>query len=139
MLSVALAQQLAAAGLPWQPVEGDRFVVPGAGLENDIFVISHNAVVVQPLHGEPSILFHGSAEWALDYVMLNDVVWLPSETQLRLLIADRLPATSSFLLMRSETQYQCTLHVGGTPRTFSASSGEDAYGLALLSLIAQAN
>ena len=30
-----------------------------------------------------TITFHGSIEWAVDYVVLTEAVWLPSETQLR--------------------------------------------------------
>ncbi len=139
MLSVELALQLRAAGLPWQPTEGDVFVVPGTELADQIFVLSSSPVIVQQINGVPAVLFHGSAEWALDYVSLSDVVWLPSETRLREVLAEHLTADAGLALLRSGTSYRCAIEIAGMPQVFEAASGEDAYALALLAVLASAN
>lgn len=139
MLNVHIAQQLLAAGLPWQPTVGDIFVVPGAGLDDQNFVISEQTAFVQQINGAAMIVFHGSTEWALDHVVVEDVVWLPTETQLRFLLAERLPATAELRLSRSEGGYTCTIGTKADLRSFTAAAGEDAYGLALLQVIAGTN
>ena len=46
MLTIELARRLSDAGLRWEPVSGDRFVVPVSGMEEDVFVISEITVDV---------------------------------------------------------------------------------------------
>ena len=41
MLNLALAQQLRAAGLPWEPKPGDRFVLPLPEMEEEVFILSN--------------------------------------------------------------------------------------------------
>src|SRR4028118_172903 len=94
MLNLGLAQQLAAAGLVWEPQIGDHFTVPEAGLDDHPFVISQQSAFVQRVNGADMIAFHGSTEWALDHVVVEEVVWLPTETQLRLLLDQRLPTSA---------------------------------------------
>ncbi|MBA3944036.1 MAG: pilus assembly protein CpaE [Herpetosiphonaceae bacterium] len=139
MITVPLAQQLHAAGLPWEPAVGDHFAVPGTGLDDHPFVISEQTAFVQRLNGVPMIVFHGSTEWALDHVVVGDVVWLPTETQLRMLLDRQLPAPAELRLVRGSGEYTCTVGTKGDLRSFTAPSGEDAYGMALLDLLARAN
>jgi hypothetical protein len=139
LITLALAQQLHAAGLPWEPAVGDHFAVPGTGLDDHPFVISEQTAFVQRINGVPMIVFHGGTEWALDHVFVGDVVWLPTETQLRILIAQHLPPPAELRLTRGTDQYTCTIGTRGDLHSFTATSGENAYGMALLDLLARAN
>lgn len=83
MLTIELARRLTDAGLIWEPVSGDRFVVPVKGMEDDVFVISEITVDVHHFSTGDVIGFNGTTEWALDSIEQDDVVWLPHEGQLR--------------------------------------------------------
>ena len=85
MISSELALRLKRAGLEWRPAERDFFMMPEHNLDEQIFVVSALPALVQNFHSEMSITFHGSIEWALDYVLLSEAVWLPTETQMRAL------------------------------------------------------
>ena len=78
MTSIDLAQRLAAAGLTWAPAAGDRFVVPGRGIDDEAFVLSDMTVEVHDLPTGRIIGFNGTTEWALDSLELDEVVWLPA-------------------------------------------------------------
>ena len=67
----------AAAGLTWEPAAGDRFVVPGRGIDDEAFVLSDMTVEVHDLPTGRIIGFNGTTEWALDSLELDEVVWLP--------------------------------------------------------------
>ena len=86
MLTIELARRLTDAGLTWDPVSGDRFVVPVKGMEDDVFVISEITVDVHHFSTGDVIGFNGTTEWALDSVEQEKVVWLPREDQLRQLL-----------------------------------------------------
>ena len=88
MLTIELARRLTDAGLSWQPMSGDRFVVPVKGMEEDVFVISEITVDVHHFKTGDIIGFNGTTEWALDSVERDKVVWLPREDQLRDLLGD---------------------------------------------------
>ena len=83
MLTIELARRLSDAGLTWEPVSGDRFVVAVSGMEDDVFVISEITVDVHHFKTGDIIGFNGTTEWALDSVEQDKVVWLPREDQLR--------------------------------------------------------
>jgi hypothetical protein len=83
MLNLDLARRLSDAGLAWEPRSGDRFVVPVAGMEEEVFVISDLTVDVHHFTTGDVIGFNGTTEWALDSVERDKVVWLPREEQLR--------------------------------------------------------
>jgi hypothetical protein len=88
MLTIELARRLTDAGLTWEPVSGDRFVVPVKGMEEDVFVISEITVDVHHFSTGDVIGFNGTTEWALDSVEQDKVVWLPREDQLRDLLGE---------------------------------------------------
>src|SRR3954447_19126502 len=88
MLTLELARRLSDAGLAWEPVSGDRFVVPVSGMEEDVFVISEITVDVHHFTTGDVIGFNGTTEWALDSVEQDRVVWLPREDQLRDLLGE---------------------------------------------------
>jgi hypothetical protein len=87
--SIDLAQRLVSAGLIWTPAAGDRFVVPGRGIDDEAFVLSDMTVEVHDLPSGRIIGFNGTTEWALDSLDLDEVVWLPREAQLRELLEGR--------------------------------------------------
>ena len=128
MISVDLAKRLRAAGLSWRPESGDRFHIPDRYLDDETFLIADLSVYVTTLaDGIGAINFNGTSEWAMDHILTQDVVWLPTETQLR----ERLGARFGGL-EPCPGGYRCTIDDG---RTFSATEASDAYGLALLAVL----
>jgi hypothetical protein len=134
MIDRDLALQLKHAGLDWTPVERDAFAIDAAELDDQVFVVSQFTALPQRLRGEPGITFHGSAEWALDYVLLADAIWLPSEAQLRNALEARLPNSGVDILRleRTGAGYRCLLSAPHHHLEFNAAHAADAYGLALL-------
>ena len=138
MLSFPLAQALKEAGLVWKPSLHDFFTVPLADLSDRLFVVSDLMADISILHGWPAITFNGTVEWALDYILTIDAVWVPTETQLRELVAARAgagPVVLTFEAGRSNLLFM----IGGEAQTVTAGSGSDAYARALLLLLAPAN
>jgi hypothetical protein len=133
MIGLALAQGLRAAGLAWNPLPGDRFVVPDRGMDEEVFVISNMVVEVQDVPTGQIIGFNGTTEWAMDDVELEEALWLPREDQLRELLGGTLRA-----LRRAEAGWAVDVTLLGEDRTFSAPTPEDAYAAALLHLLAAA-
>jgi hypothetical protein len=133
MISVEVARQLAASGLKWTPTERDMFMVPDAGMDQRVFVVSELTALVQRLAGVQHITFHGSSEWALDHVMVRDTVWLPSETQLRQALEAHLP-DSAYILEHGPEGYRCVVpSIMGNGRSYPTA--EDAYAAALLYIL----
>lgn len=132
MISKELARQLRDAGLEWLPVEGDRFMIPDRDLDEHVFSISEMTVEVRRIAEQRRIMFNGSVEWALDSIVQTEVIWLPSETQLR----NRLGAAfRSF--HRDEGSFRCEIILDDEPTSFTATDPADAYGLAVLHLLGQ--
>ncbi|NYE00222.1 hypothetical protein BJY21_001406 [Kineosphaera limosa] len=90
MLSVDLAQRLAAAGVMWHPAPGDRFTITAEQLLGDVFWISELTIELHHYGGQSVLGFNGTTEWALDSVSLDQALWIPREDQLRELLGDRL-------------------------------------------------
>ncbi len=137
MIDVERARQLQQAGLHWQPAENDHFAITATGIDDQVFVVSQFTALVQMLRGEPAITFHGVVEWALDYVLLRDTVWLPSETQLREELETRLPAHGAGQLRLEHTYagYCCSLGAPDNCLEFQANNAIEAYSQALLYLL----
>jgi hypothetical protein len=141
-ITLSTARQLKSAGLPWIPAEHDRFAIPGRGLDDRVFVIADMTVIVEVLHGSPAVTFHGTAEWALDYLIVSETVWLPTEEQLRRLLEQRVldPVLNAdggegqvtLRLERAATGYHCAISWHGGPLTFAAVDASEAYAAALL-------
>ena len=133
MISVQLAKDLRAAGLDWQPRPFDFFHVPDRDLDERKFVIADLSVDIQPLaDGIAAITFNGAVEWSLDYILQQDVVWLPTESQIREALGD---LTRS--LERTGRGWTCTIALSDGSESHHAPSASDAYGLAALSLLAR--
>lgn len=133
VISVQLAKDLRAAGLDWQPRPFDFFHIPDRDLDEKKFVIADLSADIQPLaDGIAAITFNGSVEWSLDYILQQDVVWLPTESQIRERLGD---LTRS--LERTGQGWTCTIVLAEGSESHHASSASDAYGLAALSLLAR--
>jgi hypothetical protein len=83
MISLKTAHELKDAGLGWTPAQFDTFGIPDRNLDDKTFVISDMLVTAEMLGGLPIVSFQGAAEWALDYIVTTEIVWIPSERQLR--------------------------------------------------------
>ena len=135
MISSELALRLKQAGLEWRPAERDFFMMPEHNLDEQIFVVSALPALVQNFHSEMSITFHGSIEWALDYVLLSEAVWLPTETQMRVLLADAIGVDAPLRLDRTAVGYRVQIASDADLLDFDASDAENAYALALLHVL----
>jgi hypothetical protein len=134
MLSLNTAQALRQAGLDWKPAEFDFFTVPDRGLDERVFVISEMPAAMGQMQGTPMVTFEGAVEWALDYVPTGEVLWLPSEEQLRGLLAERLAVEPIFFMALNVTAHgcRCEISFGGQTLGFQAASGSEAYAAALV-------
>ena len=130
MISVELATVLRDSGLPWRPALYDVFFIPDRGLDDRVFVLSDMTVDVQHLAGGAAITFNGAVEWSLDSILHGEVVWLPTEAQLRALIGDRLVA-----LTRDEGEYVCAVDLGREIAEYRDRGASNAYGQAVLALL----
>jgi len=83
MITLKIARRLKAAGLAWEPALHDFFVVPDRDLDDHVFVISNVQVTIEHLQGIQVVSFQGASEWALDSLVKEEAVWLPTEEQLR--------------------------------------------------------
>ena len=130
MLSAATARRLRDAGLIWSPASGDRFVIADRGMDDQVFVVSE--MVVEQYQGAagPLLRFHGTTEWALDYVLVSQVLWLPREDQLR----SRLGA-AFVALARVDADWVVTTADG---EAHAAPDPEEAYAAAWLAAAGQA-
>jgi hypothetical protein len=129
-----LAEALAARGLGWTPVSGDRFVIPDRDLDDDVFVVSGMSIEVAELEFGAEMRFNGTVEWALDSIAQADVVWLPREEQLRAALGER------FVRLESVTGgYAVVLAVqdgtAGSVERHVDIDAERAYARALLSVL----
>jgi hypothetical protein len=127
VITVDLATRLKAAGLAWHPENGDVFFIPDRDLDDQLFAVSEMMVEIRTVPGGREIAFNGSAEWALDAILQREVVWLPSEEQLR----DRL-GDAFVSLSRVGGGYRCDVADPDGAGSYQASGAADAYGRALL-------
>ncbi len=137
MIPLEMARELKEAGLVWRPSERDAFVIPDRGMDDDIFVITNMAIQVRTLKGFPAVMFQGAFEWALDYIWLSEVVWLPRESQLREQVEARLLSESMPSLRLTSTQggYVCEIAHRQEYQTFAGEGASAAYAQALLYLL----
>src|SRR4051794_41982763 len=93
-------------------------------MDDDVFVVSE--MVVEQYQGAagPLLRFHGTTEWALDYVLVSQVLWLPREDQVRSRLGDRFVA-----LAHVDGEWVVTTSDGEAHR---AADPEEAYAAAWL-------
>ena len=135
MIPITLAQQLKAAGLVWRTNNYDFFAIPDRGLDDRVFVLADMMAYTELVQGWPVVAFQGTAEWALDYILTSEVVWVPTEEQLRETLVAQLPVGSKLTLMRLTDGYRCEITLTGEPMPFDAPTAGEAYGRALLHVL----
>ncbi len=137
MISLALAQKLKEAGLVWRTSIHDFFAIPDRDLDERVFVLSDMMVTMELLRGWPAVVFHGTAEWAADYLLTHEAVWLPTESQLREQLEAELAVRNGRFhqLVCAEDGYKCELSLANQPLHFIAKTASEAYGQALLNLL----
>jgi hypothetical protein len=129
VISVSLAQRLRDAGLRWDPESGDRFILPGLNMDDEVFVLSNMVVDVHDFPAGRFLGFNGTVEWALDSVQQEAALWLPNESQLR----DRLGGTF-VRLERDGDAYQVVMRLADRDLVVRDEDPAEAYGRALLHL-----
>lgn len=126
-----LARRLKMLGLVWNPKLGDRFMVPDRNLDDHVFALSDMVVEMRnSIGGLPELAFNGTVEWALDSIMTTEVVWLPTEADIRVALGDAFIA-----LYAEDPGYVCVARVDDDPRSFPASTAAEAYARALAELL----
>ena len=139
MISLDLALQLKDAGLVWHTTLHDFFAIPDRDMHTRVFVLSDMMATMELLRGWPAVVFHGTSEWALDYLLTHEAVWLPTEGQLREKLEAELQVRNGRFhhLTCLDEGYKCELSQADRPLDFAAATASDAYGLALLHLLRQ--
>lgn len=142
MISIELALELKAAGLIWQTTNYDFFAIPDRGFDDRVFILADMMAYTELIQGWPVVAFHGTAEWALDYILTSDVVWVPTEEQLRDVLASYLghddEATPLVLTYRGN-EYACSIQYQGEKLTYAALTAGEAYAQALLQVLRSQN
>jgi hypothetical protein len=129
MISTALARALRDSGLVWHPAAGDAFRIDLVEVDDEIFYLSDMTVEAHTMVTGTELGFNGTTEWALDSVAIEDALWLPSETQLRLALG---PA---FRGLTASDGLRVEVVIDGVPTSFEAEHAEDAYARALIALL----
>jgi hypothetical protein len=130
VITIATARRLRELGVRWTPGNGDRFVVADRGMDDEVFVISTMTVELHDLPKGQVIGFNGTTEWALDSVDSHEAVWLPREEQLRSLLGSTFTSLS-----RADGQWRVDYSVAERSQTVLHDDPEEAYALALISLL----
>jgi hypothetical protein len=137
MISLPLAISLKQAGLVWKAGINDFFAIPDRDMDDRVFVISELLANLNIFRGWPVVTFHGTAEWALDYILTAEVVWLPREDQLRqaILESSQIGTVKTLQLTFDGQNHRCTLLLDKETISVNAPSAAEAYGQILLQLL----
>ena len=139
MIPLSLATELKKAGLKWLPVINDFFAIPDSDMDDRIFVMADMMTEPTTLKGWPAITFHGTSEWAMDYIFIEEVVWMPTEEQLRqelvFMLDQSEPRTELRLELGENGRYTTHITFQNAPLTFTAPTAGETYGRALLHLL----
>ena len=137
MIPLQLARDLKTAGLVWKAGLHDFFAIPERDLDERVFVITDVMAYLDLFQGWPVVTFHGTAEWGLDYILSSEVVWIPTEAQLRQELVDLLRRQGDPLLQLAlqADDYCCEIGYNQQRVTFTAKTAEEAYGQALLHVL----
>jgi hypothetical protein len=145
MIPIALASELKSAGLVWQTQTHDFFAIPDHGMDERVFVLADMVAFTELVQGWPAVAFHGTAEWALDYIFSDEIVWLPTEEQLREALLDQLRSDDTsqpvefHLSVRPGEGYRCAISFRGAALSFDAPTAGEAYAHALLHVLSHRN
>lgn len=137
MIPLQLAYDLKKAGLVWKAGMHDFFAIPEHDMDERIFVITDVMAYLELLQGWPVVTFHGTAEWGLDYIFSHEVVWMPTEEQLRTELVNLLKRTDAFMLqlMLLPDGYQCQVSFQEQLLAFVAPTASEVYAQALLHIL----
>lgn len=140
MISLSTARQLKDAGLAWTPALHDFFAIPDRDLDNQVFVISDIMAYVEVVNNLPVVTFHGAMEWALDFLLTTEVIWLPMEEQLRAALVHLLSTKGDpkLTLEAMPDGYLCRIEHRGERFQFKAAEASEAYAAALLHVLQRA-
>ena len=128
--SLWLSRRLRDAGLAWTPRQGDRFVIPDRGLDDTVFLVAPMVVEVRQVGRATLIAFNGTTEWALDQVLASEVLWLPTEGDLRRALGERFVG-----LRREDDRWVVDAVVGEETVPFEHPDAVAAYAGALLAVL----
>ena len=105
--------------------------------DDRVFVVSDLMANLDLFRGWPVVTFHGAAEWALDYILTTEVVWLPTEGQIRQELESLLLGENPFLLQLTAQPdgYECRMRFQAQTLSFQATNAVEAYGLAVLHVL----
>ncbi len=134
-LALTTAQKLKAAGIEWQPKTHDFFAIPDVEMDERVFALSDMTISMEVLDGYHAITFVGSVEWALDFIYHSDAVWLPTESQLREMIVNRMKEGGTMTLQTSIGGYVVTLNDESSQKLFEGVSAIEAYAAALMGML----
>lgn len=142
MIPLTLAVELKQAGLVWRTSTHDFFAIPDHDMDERVFVLADMVAFTELVQGWPAVAFHGAAEWALDYIFSDEVVWLPTEEQLREILMDQVRRDApgeqpSLSLAAAAGAYRCAIGFHGEMLTFAAPTAGEAYAQALLHVLGQ--
>ena len=103
-------------------------------MDDRVFVINDMATIIEMIQGAEMVTFHGTPEWALDYVYLGEAVWLPDEGQLRELLHQRLAqdAQPVYDLLCLDEGFTCRFGWRDESLAFTAAEASEAYAAAAL-------
>ena len=134
MISLSLARRLKKAGLEWKPAMLDFFAIPDRDLDNKVYVISDVMSNLEFRFGRQVVAFQGASEWALDYLVTTEAIWIPTEEQLRQALNERLTAEDNQIstLTCRPGKCECKIRYLGQEMAFESVQACDAYGEALL-------
>jgi hypothetical protein len=137
MISLDSARRLKAAGLDWTPTLHDFFAIPDRGMDDRVFVISDVSVDVELLKGRSIVTFNGTSEWAMDYEVMSEVVWMPTEEQLRAALDQRLTPGSrpALKLIHAADGYWCEIEFRDQTLAVRGAEASEAYAAALLHVL----
>ena len=135
MISTALAAELRAAGLRWDPISGDAFQIASADFEGDVFTVSDMTIEPHRYATGTILGFNGTTEWALDSVALDEALWMPREDQLRELLRGTFRSLTRGAAGNGRVSYTVTAAIDGADAAFTSDDPSEAYGLAVLALI----
>jgi hypothetical protein len=139
MIPLELALNLKRAGLIWRTSLYDFFGIPDRGMDDKIFVLTDVMANVELLQGWPVVAFHGAAEWALDHIFTSEIVWLPTEEQLRDTLAGELDQDAALQISRVASGYECEFDFDHGRHRFSRATASEAYAAGLLYVLQSQN
>ena len=137
MISLSTGKKLKDAGLVWKPSINDYFVISDRGMDDKVFVISDIQVSVEILYKMQVVSFQGTSEWALDSLVISEVVWLPREDQLRVLLETELIKSDSpeFQLLSNLRGCHLNMICDGVEYHYQNRSASEVYAQALLEFL----